>query len=250
MMQANFQDKVVIVTGGSSGIGQATAAAFAQAGANVVIADYAEAGAAVVNDLVQQGHEALFIKVDVTKEADVQNMVSTTVAQFGRIDVLFANAGIGSGGAITDTSYADWQKVIDVNLNGVFLSDKYVIEHMLTQPEGGAIVNCGSIHSFVGKAGVTAYSAAKGAVKLLTQTLAIDYGAKNIRINAVCPGYIDTPLLQAIQGPARQALIDLHPQGRLGKPEEVASVVLFLASDAASFVNGTTLLVDGGYTAQ
>lgn len=250
MTQQNFDQKVVIVTGGSSGIGQATAVAFAQAGAKVVIADYAEAGANVVADLEKQGHEALFVKVDVTSEADTQAMVAATVAKFGRIDVLFANAGIALGGEITATSYQEWQKVIDVNLNGVFLSDKYVIEQMLTQPEGGAIVNCGSIHSFVGKAGVTAYSAAKGAVKLLTQTLAIDYAAKNIRINAVCPGYIDTPLLQQIQGSARQALIDLHPQGRLGKPEEVASVVLFLASDAASFVNGTTLLVDGGYTAQ
>lgn len=250
MTQQNFDQKVVIVTGGSSGIGQATAVAFAQAGAKVVIADYAEAGANVVADLEKQGHEALFVKVDVTSEADTQAMVAATVAKFGRIDVLFANAGIALGGEITATSYQEWQKVIDVNLNGVFLSDKYVIEQMLTQPEGGSIVNCGSIHSYVGKAGVTAYSAAKGAVKLLTQTLAIDYAAKNIRINAVCPGYIDTPLLQQIQGPARQALIDLHPQGRLGKPEEVASVVLFLASDAASFVNGTTLLVDGGYTAQ
>lgn len=250
MTQPNFDQKVVIVTGGSSGIGKATAEAFAQAGAKVVIADFAAAGAAVVADLEKQGHDALFVQVDVTSEADTQKMVDATVAKYGRIDVLFANAGIALGGPITATSYADWQKVIDVNLNGVFLSDKYVIAQMVQQPEGGAIVNCGSIHSFVGKAGVTAYSAAKGAVKLLTQTLAIDYGAQNIRVNAVCPGYIDTPLLQAIQGPARQALIDLHPQGRLGKPEEVASAVLFLASDAASFVNGTTLLVDGGYTAQ
>ncbi|MGO3857961.1 SDR family NAD(P)-dependent oxidoreductase [Neisseriaceae bacterium CLB008] len=250
MTQQQFQDQVVIVTGGSSGIGKATALAFAQAGAKVVIADFAAAGAAVVADLVAQGHEALFIQVDVTSEADTQNMVATTVAQFGRIDVLFANAGIGSGGAITAISYADWQRVIDVNLNGVFLSNKYVIAQMVQQANGGAIVNCGSIHSFVGKAGVTAYSAAKGAVKLLTQTLAIDYAAQGIRINAICPGYIDTPLLQAIKGADRQALIDLHPQGRLGRPEEVASAVLFLASDAASFVNGTTLLVDGGYTAQ
>ena len=245
-----FTDKVVIVTGGSSGIGAATVKAFASQGAKTVVADFSDTGQKLVDELTAQGHESLFIKVDVTSEDDTKKMVAETVKRFGQIDVLFANAGIGEGAPITELALATWQKVINVNLTGVYLSDKYVIEQMCQQPEGGAIINCGSIHSFVGKHGVTAYSAAKGGVKLLTQTLAIDYAQKNIRINAVCPGYIDTPLLQSYQGEARQALIDLHPQGRLGRPEEVANVVLFLASDQASFINGTSILVDGGYTAQ
>ncbi|WP_434777819.1 SDR family NAD(P)-dependent oxidoreductase [Neisseria sp. Ec49-e6-T10] len=245
-----FQDKVVIVTGGSSGIGEATVKAFASEGAKTVIADFSEKGQLLADQLNNNGHESLFVKVDVTNEVDTQNMVEKVVQKFGRIDVLFANAGIGQAKKISEMTLQDWQKVIDVNLNGVFLSDKYVIEQMLKQEFGGSIVNCGSIHSFVGKSSVTAYAAAKGAVKLLTQTLAIDYAKNNIRVNAVCPGYIDTPLLKDIPIQAKEELIRLHPQGRLGKAEEVANVVLFLASDQASFVNGTTLLVDGGYTAQ
>lgn len=204
----------------------------------------------MVDQLNNNGHESLFFKVDVTNEDDTQKMVEEVVQKFGRIDVLFANAGIGQSKRISEMNLQDWQKVIDVNLNGVFLSDKYVIEQMLKQESGGSIVNCGSIHSFVGKSAVTAYAAAKGAVKLLTQTLAIDYAKNNIRVNAVCPGYIDTPLLKDKPIQAKEELIKLHPQGRLGRAEEVANVVLFLASDQASFVNGTTLLVDGGYTAQ
>ena len=250
MDMLNFQDQVAVVTGGSSGIGKATVEAFVNHGAKVVVADFSDAGQMLVDDLNKQGHDTLFVKTDVTSEADTINMVERVVEHFGKIDVLFANAGIGLGAEITELSLDSWQKVIDVNLTGVYLSDKYVIQQMLKQPQGGAIVNCGSIHSFVGKKGVTAYSAAKGGVKLLTQTLATDYAAKNIRINAICPGYIDTPLLKEIQGEQRQALIDLHPQGRLGKPEEVANAVLFLASGYASFINGTSLLIDGGYTAQ
>ncbi len=250
MNRMRFTDKVVIVTGGASGIGEAAVRAFAQEGAKIVVADFADAGQNLVDELNAKGHPALFVKVDVSSEADTQKMVDETVRHFGQIDVLFANAGIAQGAPVAELSLASWQKTIDINLTGVFLSNKYVIGQMMKQPGGGAIVNCGSIHSFVGKHNVTAYSAAKGGVKLLTQTAAIDYAKHNIRVNAICPGYIDTPLLKHYQGNVRQALIDLHPQGRLGKPEEVASAVLFLASDEASFINGTSLLVDGGYTAQ
>ncbi|HZG81922.1 MAG TPA: SDR family oxidoreductase, partial [Brevibacillus sp.] len=138
----------------------------------------------------------------------------------------------------------------DINLTGVFLCDKYAIEQMLAQGTGGAIVNCGSIHSHTGKAGVTAYSSAKGGVKLLSQTLGITYARQGIRVNAVCPGYIDTPLIAGRNEAMNEHLISLHPMGRLGQPEEVAKAVLFLASDDASFITGTSLLVDGGYTAQ
>lgn len=246
---SRFEGKVVVVTGGASGIGAASVQAFASEGASVVIADFSEHGQAVADALQKAGHETLFVKTDVADSGSVQQMVERAIGRFGRIDVLFANAGIAADGPIDALSEAAWNRTIDINLTGVYLCDKYVIQQMLKQG-GGAIVNCGSIHSHVGKAGVTAYAAAKGGVKLLTQTLAIDYGAKGIRVNAICPGYIDTPLLKDLPAEAKMELVKLHPMGRLGKAEEVAKAVLFLASDDASFVNGASLLIDGGYTAQ
>lgn len=244
-----FKDKVVIITGGASGIGEETTCAFAREGAYTVIADFSEEyGQRLADSLNCEDHLAHFIRTDVTKEEDVRNMVAESVKQFGRVDVLFANAGMAHDNPIVELTLEDWQKTIDVNLTGVFLCCKYVIQQMLKQGGGGTIVNCGSIHSHVGKGGVTAYAASKGGVKLLTQTLCADYAQHNIRVNAICPGYIDTPLLKHLPIYAKQQLVKLHPQGRLGRADEVASVVLFLASDDASFVNGTTILVDGGYT--
>ncbi len=242
-----FKDKVVIVTGGASGIGEASVRAFAREGAKVVIADFADHGQALADEL--GADKALFIKIDVTDSEAVQAMITQTVAQFGRLDVMFANAGIAADGPIDELEESAWQRTIDINLGGVYLCDKYAIQQFLKQG-GGVIVNCGSIHSHVGKRGVTAYAAAKGGVKLLTQTLGIEYGAKGIRVNAVCPGYIDTPLLSHIPDDAKEKLVALHPMGRLGREEEVANAVLFLASDEASFVTGSSLMVDGGYTAQ
>lgn len=242
-----FKDKVVIVTGGASGIGEASVRAFAREGAKVVIADFADHGQALADEL--GADKALFIKIDVTDSEAVQAMITQTVAQFGRLDVMFANAGIAADGPIDELEESAWQRTIDINLGGVYLCDKYAIQQFLKQG-GGVIVNCGSIHSHVGKRGVTAYAAAKGGVKLLTQTLGIEYGAKGIRVNAVCPGYIDTPLLNHIPDDAKEKLVALHPMGRLGRAEEVANAVLFLASDEASFVTGSSLMVDGGYTAQ
>lgn len=244
-----LQDKVAIVTGGASGIGASTAQLFATEGAKVVIADFADHGQAVSDELNGKGYDTLFVKTDVTSEQDIKNMIEKTVNKYGKLDIMFANAGIARDGNIHELSYEQWQKTIDINLSGVFLSDKYAIQQMQKQGTGGAIVNTGSIHSHAGKPGVTAYSAAKGGVKLLTQTLGTTYAKEGIRVNAVCPGYIDTPLIAAAQGDLRQDLIDLHPIGRLGKSEEVAKAVLFLASDDASFVTGTSLIVDGGYTA-
>ncbi|TBL78575.1 SDR family oxidoreductase [Paenibacillus thalictri] len=198
----------------------------------------------------RQGFDTLFVKTDVTREDDVKNMVAQTVGKYGRLDILFANAGIARDAPAHELTLDAWQKTIDINLTGVFLSDKYAVEQMLMQETGGVIVNCGSIHSHAGKAGVTAYASAKGGVKLLTQTLGVTYAKNNIRVNAICPGYIDTPLIAGRNEAMNQHLIGLHPMGRLGKPEEVAKAVLFLASSDASFITGTTLLVDGGYTAQ
>ncbi|MBQ0140739.1 MAG: SDR family oxidoreductase [Kurthia sp.] len=244
-----FTNKVVIVTGGASGIGKESALAFAKEGAKVVIADFSEQGQTVVDELVNQNHEALFIKTDVADEEQVKNLITQTVEKFGKLDIMFANAGIAKDAPAVDLPYADWQRTIDINLSGVFLCDKHAIEQFLKQGTGGVIVNSGSIHSFVGLPSVTAYAAAKGGVKLLTQSLCTAYAKDNIRVNAVCPGYIETPLLKDLDEETKAGLAAMHPQGRLGKPEEVASTVLFLAGDGASFINGTTLLVDGGYTA-
>ncbi|MBK5143546.1 SDR family oxidoreductase [Budviciaceae bacterium BWR-B9] len=246
----NFQGKVAIVTGGSSGIGLETVKAFAKRGASVVIADISDSGQKVAESLKAEGLDILFVKTDVTSEKDQENLINQTLSHFKRLDILFANAGIARDNAIDMLSLDDWQKTIDINLTGVFLSNKAAIRHWLAEKQQGVIVNCGSIHSFVGKKHVTAYAAAKGGVKLLTETLAADYAGKGIRINAVCPGYIDTPLLSALTSEQKEALVKLHPQGRLGHPEEVANVVLFLAGDKATFVNGASVLVDGGYTAQ
>lgn len=245
-----LKDKVAIITGGASGIGEATVKLFTEEGAKVAIADFSESGKELSDSLNANGFDTCFIKTDVTNETDIQNMISETVEKYGKLDILFANAGIAKDGMADQLTMDDWKKTIDVNLSGVFLSDKYGISQMLKQETGGVIVNSGSIHSQVGKGSVTAYAAAKGGVKLLTQTLGIDYAKKGIRVNAVGPGYIDTPLLKDADEAAKQNLVDLHPMGRLGTAEEVAKAVLFLASDDASFVTGSTLMVDGGYTAQ
>lgn len=244
-----FKGKVAVVTGGASGIGEATVRAFVREGANVVIADYADHGQQLADELAGEHQQAIFIKTDVTKTKAVQELIARTVENYGRLDIMFANAGIAADGPIDELDESAWQKTIDINLTGVYLCDKYAIDQMRSQG-GGVVVNCGSIHSHIGKSGVTAYAAAKGGVKLLTQTLAIDYGTQNIRVNAVCPGYIDTPLLKDIPDDKKDALVALHPMGRLGRAEEVASAVLFLASDESSFITGSSLMVDGGYTAQ
>ena len=245
-----FKNKVVIVTGGANGIGAATVKKFCSQGAKVVIADLSDNGKLFAEELTKQGYNVFFVKMDVTSEEDNKAVIDKAVKHFGGLDIIFANAGIARDAPIDQLSFQDWKKTIDINLTGVYLLDKYAIEYWLEHNKPGVIVNCGSIHSWVGKHGVTAYAAAKGGVKLLTQTLAIDYAAKGIRVNAVCPGYIDTLLLSKVSDEQKKELAMLHPIGRLGKPEEVANVVSFLASDDASFVNGASLLVDGGYVAQ
>lgn len=243
----NFSKKTVIVTGGASGIGMATVQKFCNHKAQVMIADLDEKGEKLSKDLNRKGHKTAFFQLDVSKKNSIKTLIQTTIEQFGGLDIVFANAGIADDDCIDKLSLKKWQRTIDVNLSSVFLTNKYAIQYWLKHKKPGVIVNCGSIHSWVGKEGLTAYAAAKGGVKLLTQTLAIDYASKNIRVNAVCPGYIETPLIEKMD---KAQLIKLHPLGRLGKPEEIANVVLFLASDEASFVHGTTILADGGYTAR
>ena len=254
-MVNSFKGKVAVVTGAGSGIGRACAVAFAAEGAQVVVADIAVTGGAETVRLIETANgEAVFVACDVSKSADDQELIATTVRAYGRLDYACNNAGIG-GPALSSGDYteADWRKVIDVNLTGAWLCMKYELPLMLKQG-GGAIVNMASILGKVGFASAPAYVAAKHGLIGLTQTAALEYATRNIRVNAVCPGFIYTPLLEQAGMQAgsemHKAISDLHPMKRMGTSEEVASAVIWLCSDAAAFVTGHAMMVDGGYTAQ
>ncbi|WP_341285646.1 glucose 1-dehydrogenase [Priestia megaterium] len=246
---SNLKDQVAIVTGGASGIGLATVEAFVEKGANVVIADFNEkAGKAVEKKLKEKGTDALFVQVNVADEKSVENLVAETVKAFGKVDVLINNAGVGVLAETHELTFEDYNKVISVNQNGVFLAAKHVIREML-KTGGGSIVNTASILGHVGQAGAAAYNASKGAVNILTKSLALEYATRNIRVNSVCPGYIETGMVnkQAL-GDYYDGLVAQHPIGRLGRPEEIAHAIVFLTEN--DFVTGSSLIVDGGYTAQ
>lgn len=250
-MEDGLKGKVAIVTGAASGIGRATAKMFAQSGARVAVADYdATGGQETVGMIKGDGGDATFIKTDVSKAEDVRSMVSQTVGTYGQLDIIFNNAGVGETAKATEASSEHWEKVLSVNLRGVFLGCKYAIPEMI-KVGGGSIVNNGSILAEVGFSEATAYSASKHGVVGLTQTIAIDYASQGIRANVVCPGFIRTPMVTRNIGEQEaEQIAALHPLGRMGEPEEVAEAVLFLASDRASFITGTCLFVDGGYTAR
>ncbi len=253
-MAANFSGKAVLITGGSTGIGRATALAFAKAGAKVAIADVNEAAAnEVVQAIRNLQAEAIFIKTDVSQSADVQNMVKTVIGTFGRLDCAFNNAGVsGDQLPIHETSEELWQRVININLTGVWLCLKYEITAMLQAGYGGAIVNTSSVLGLVGTQALSPYVAAKHGVVGLSKEAAITYGKHGIRVNAINPGYIRTPMTTENPGVPNERLLKLsayEPIGRMAEPEEVANAVLFLCSDEASFITGTTLAIDGGYTA-
>jgi NAD(P)-dependent dehydrogenase (short-subunit alcohol dehydrogenase family) len=249
--------KITLVTGAGSGIGRATALRMARSGARIVAADVNEEGGRETVDAIEQaGGEAIFVRADVADSADVQALIRAAVDMYGRLDCAFNNAGI-SGLPPDGQNYAPheipeslWARVISINLTGVFLCLQQEIAQMLAQG-GGAIVNTASIYGLVGARGAP-YVASKHGVVGLTRAAALEYAAQGVRVNAVCPGYIDTPLIQALTSDAatRAAIEARHPQGRLGQPGEIADAVVWLCSDAASFVNGHTLTVDGGYVAQ
>jgi len=250
-----LRGKVALITGGSEGIGFATAKLFLVEGARVVITGRSsDKGAEAVERLKVFG-EVGFIQGDVSKAFDAKNMVEGTVAKHGRIDILFNNAGVSVQGLAEDMTVADWDEVISVNLKGAFLLSKFTIPHMKKQ-HSGVIVNNSSALGLVGDRGCPAHCAAKGGITVMTKAMALDYARDNIRVNCVNPGTIDTPMLtkaaRKSSNPDEYLKREREgiPMDRLGRPEEVAHAVLFLASDEASFVTGIALSVDGGYTAQ
>lgn len=247
-----LENKVAIVTGGGSGIGKAVSLLFSANGAKVVVADIDEKGGKEVADEIKSaGGSAIFVKADTSKPEDSEALVAAAVKAYGALHVAVNNAGIGGPlGPAGEYPIDGWQKVININLSGVFYGVRYQVSAMLAAG-GGSIVNIASILGKVGTKGSVAYVAAKHGVIGLTETAALEYADKNIRINSVGPGYITTPMLTKIlDAAAMHALESLHPMGRLGTAEEVAELVLWLASDKASFVTGSYYNVDGGYLAQ
>jgi meso-butanediol dehydrogenase/(S,S)-butanediol dehydrogenase/diacetyl reductase len=248
-----LRDKICVVTGGASGIGRATSLIFAREGATVIVADRSEDAAKAVAAEASSGSFAL--AVDVARSGDVSRMIEEVIARCGRVDVLVNNAGYGIPGDVTQTSEDEWNALMAVNVNGVFFGCKYAIPHMRKQG-GGAIVNTASIVANVGIRDRAAYCASKGAVAALTRAMALDHVADNIRINAVAPGTIDSPYFQEMFAKSphaaemRRELEARQAMNRLGQPEEIANGILFLASDEASFVTGSVMMVDGGMTAQ
>lgn len=251
-MEIRFDNKVVLVTGGGGGIGRASALAFARAGAKVAVTDRdVAAGEETTAQVKALGAEALFIAADVMQATQVQAMVTQVVAHFGRLDCAFNNAGIEEEHMrLADCEEATFDRIMGVNVKGVWLCMKYQIAQMLAQG-GGAIVNTASVAGLVGAPKMSAYSASKHAVIGLTKSAAVEYGRKGIRVNAVCPGVIRTVMLErAVQADPKVAttVAGAHPIGRIGEPDEVAAAVLWLSSDAASFVTGLAHTVDGGLT--
>jgi NAD(P)-dependent dehydrogenase (short-subunit alcohol dehydrogenase family) len=253
-MAGRVDGKVALITGAGSGIGRATALVFAKEGAKVVVADIVVAGGEeTVRMIKDAGGEAIFVKTDVTRAAEVEALVKKTVETYGRLDCAFNNAGIeGEMAPTADCTEENWDRVVNIDLKGVWLCMKYEIPQMLQQG-GGAIVNTASVAGLVGFQGIPAYVASKHGVNGLTKTAALEYAKSGIRVNSVCPGVIHTPMIErffSTNPQVSEAMSALEPVGRLGKPEEIGEAVLWLCSDAASFVTGLPMAVDGALTAQ
>jgi NAD(P)-dependent dehydrogenase (short-subunit alcohol dehydrogenase family) len=247
-------ERVAIVTGAAFGIGKATALAFSKAGMKVALADWSEEGALVAQQIeAATGNSTLFVKCDISKTEQVKNLITQTVNKFGRLDYAFNNAGIeGEQNSTIECSEENWQRVIDINLKGIWLCMKYEIPEML-KVGGGAIVNCSSIAGVIGFQGIPAYTASKHGVVGLTKTAALEFAKQNIRVNAVNPGVIATPMIDRFTKNSREAqenLVAGAPMARMGKPEEIAETVLWLCSEKSSYITGHALVADGGWVAQ
>jgi NAD(P)-dependent dehydrogenase (short-subunit alcohol dehydrogenase family) len=245
-------NKVALITGAASGIGRATAQLFAREGASIAIADLnATAAKTLTKEITSTGHRAIFEPTDVTSEPDCRRIVERTLNEFGRIDILFNNAGIIRRATVIGLNEQDWDRVMAVNVKSIFLMSKHVIP-VMEKAGGGSIINTASGWGLAGGAKAAVYCASKGAVVLLTKAMAIDHGPQKIRVNCICPGDTDTAMLrteaQQLGEPGDNFLKEAahRPLGRVGKPEEIAQAALYLASEASSFVTGTALVVDGG----
>ena len=242
-----FNEKVDIITGGASGIGLATAKKLLSEGAKVVLADWNDDVDEIAKSL---NSEAIGIKTDVSNENEVKNCVNQVIEKFGHVDMLVANAGIGGGpNKPHEVSLDEWNKVVAVNQTGIYLFNKYVIAEML-KTGGGSIVNTSSMYGLVGSNTSFAYSATKGAINQMTRSEALVYARNGIRINAVAPGYVDTPILAEVPKEYKDAMANSLPVGRLGEDVEIANLISYLLSDDASFITGSIVPIDGGYTAQ
>jgi NAD(P)-dependent dehydrogenase (short-subunit alcohol dehydrogenase family) len=245
---------VALVTGASSGIGRATARAFASAGYTTIVADvHDQEGQDAAAECEREGATCRFIQCDVSDEASVKGLISDIVSSFGRLDAAFNNAGTeGAQAPTADCTTDNFDRVIGVNLRGVFLCMREELRQMAKQDRGGAIVNCSSVAGLVGFAGIPAYVASKHGVVGLTRNAALEYAQQKIRVNAVCPGAIETPMLDRLMsgGVPRESIVATEPVGRLGKPEEIAAAVLWLCSPGASFITGQAIAVDGGWAAR
>ena len=241
-----FKEKVAVVTGGASGIGLATTKKLLSEGANVVILDL-KMDEEINNSL---GENVLYLKCDVSNEENVKNCIEEIIKKFDHIDYLVANAGIGgSSSKPHEVSMDEWNKVISVNQTGIFLLNKYVINEMLKSGKG-AVVNTSSMYGLVGSTTSFAYSASKGAINQMTRSLALTYARENIRVNAIAPGYVDTPILSMVPDNIKEAMGTELPIGRLGKDTEIANLICYLLSDDASFITGAIIPIDGGFTAK
>jgi len=249
-----LQDKVAIITGSRRGIGKGIALAFAKEGCKVVVSDYVEdkIGKNTVNEIKKLGSDAIFVKADVSKERDVKNLVDKAVKKFGKLNIMVNNAGIVSFGTADALTEKDWDKVINVNLKGVFFGTKYAAKQMLKQGKGGRIINISSIAGLVGFPGISAYCASKGGVTEFTREAALDYASKGITVNAINPGVIETDMTKGMikDKETSKNLLENTPLGRFGNPEDIGNAALFLALDESSFITGHNLVVDGGWTAR
>lgn len=248
-----LQGKVAIVTGAASGIGEAIALCFAREGARVIVSDVQDARGEAVAARCNEEGEALYLHCDVSREDEVRALVNAAVERFGRLDVLVNNAGFRASGVLHETTADLWDRMMAIDLKGVYLCSYYALPHLL-RGGGGSIIMLSSVSGIAGDYGMAAYNAAKGAVTNLTRNMALDYAKDGVRVNAICPGAIFTPLIEQAWSEigaeaAERAFNGVYPPGRIGRPEEVANVALFLASDESSFVSGANIPVDGGITA-